>query len=45
MMKKKYAKPTTTIVIFNISDVLFSSGNKGYQSDPYIENPFEGDAE
>ena len=43
MNKKKYVRPETTIVTFNTIDVLLSSGNKGYQSDPYTNNPFEGE--
>lgn len=42
MGKKNFAKPTMDIITFEMTDALLSSGNKGYQSDPFDKNPFEG---
>ena len=41
-MKKCYEQPELSVVTFSVSDVMLSSGNKGYQSDPFEGNPFEG---
>lgn len=42
MKKLFYEIPTIEIVTFVNSDVMLSSGNKGYQSDPFDNNPFGG---
>ena len=42
MNKKVYESAKVEIVTFAVSDVMLSSGNKGYQSDPFDQNPFEG---
>ena len=42
MKKLFYENPTIEIVTFVNSDVMLSSGNKGYQSDPFDSNPFGG---
>ena len=42
MNKKVYESPEVVIVSFEMTDVMLSSGNKGYQSDPFDQNPFEG---
>jgi len=39
---KSYQMPEIEIVSFSKTDVMLSSGNKGYQSDPFEKNPFEG---
>lgn len=41
-MKKTYASPEMEVISFALADVMLSSGNKGYQSDPFDNNPFEG---
>ena len=41
-MRKTYVSPEMEVVTFEITDVMLSSGNKGYQSDPFDKNPFEG---
>jgi hypothetical protein len=41
-MRKTYVSPEFEMVTFAVSDVMLSSGNKGYQSDPFDNNPFEG---
>lgn len=41
-MKKNYFEPQMEVITFTDSDVMLSSGNKGYQSDPFDGNPFEG---
>ena len=40
-MKKTYVSPDMEVVAFEITDVMLSSGNKGYQSDPFDSNPFD----
>ena len=40
MDKKLYTTPELEIVNFSMTDVMLSSGNKGYQSDPFTDNPF-----
>lgn len=42
MKKLFYETPAIEIVTFVNSDVMLSSGNKGYQSDPFDSNPFGG---
>lgn len=42
MNKKVYESPVMEIVSFEKTDVMLSSGNKGYQSDPFNQNPFLG---
>ena len=42
MNKKVYEQPEVQVVSFAMTDVMLSSGNKGYQSDPFENNPFEG---
>jgi hypothetical protein len=42
MNKKVYEQAKFEMVTFAVSDVMLSSGNKGYQSDPFDSNPFEG---
>ena len=42
MMKKNYFEPQMEVITFDNLDVMLSSGNKGYQSDPFDGNPFEG---
>ena len=42
MNKKVYESAVVEIVTFEKTDVMLSSGNKGYQSDPFDTNPFEG---
>ena len=42
MNKKVYEQAKFEVVAFAVSDVMLSSGNKGYQSDPFDSNPFEG---
>lgn len=42
MNKKVYEQPEVLVVKFDVLDVMLSSGNKGYQSDPFEGNPFEG---
>ena len=42
MNKKVYLSPEMDITSFLSADVMLSSGNKGYQSDPFDQNPFEG---
>ncbi len=42
MNKKVYEQPEVAIISFGTTDVMLSSGNKGYQSDPFDQNPFEG---
>ena len=42
MNKKVYESAKVEIVTFEKTDVMLSSGNKGYQSDPFDQNPFEG---
>jgi hypothetical protein len=42
MEGKFYVAPELEIVEFSRLDVMLSSGNKGYQSDPFDSNPFEG---
>ena len=42
MNKKVYLSPEMDITSFLSADVMLSSGNKGYQSDPFNQNPFEG---
>ena len=42
MKKHFYEMPTIEIVSFGNTDVMLSSGNKGYQSDPFDSNPFGG---
>ena len=39
-MKKPYNQPEMQILEFENFDVMLSSGNKGYQSDPFTDNPF-----
>jgi len=39
---KSYQTPEIEIVSFSKTDVMLSSGNNGYQSDPFEKNPFEG---
>ena len=41
-MRKTYVEPEMEVVTFVKTDVMLSSGNKGYQSDPFEQNPFEG---
>ena len=41
-MRKTYVEPEMEVVTFAVADVMLSSGNKGYQSDPFENNPFEG---
>ena len=41
-MRKTYVEPEMEVVTFEKTDVMLSSGNKGYQSDPLEQNPFEG---
>ena len=43
-MRKTYVEPEMEVVPFGKTDVMLSSGNKGYQSDPFEQNPFEGAA-
>ena len=45
MDKIKYEVPELQIVKFSETDVMLASGNKGYQSDPFEKNPFEGGAQ
>ena len=40
MNKKVYEQPEVQVVTFAVADVMLSSGNKGYQSDPFENNPF-----
>lgn len=40
MNKKVYEQPEMEVVTFAVADVMLSSGNKGYQSDPFTYNPF-----
>jgi hypothetical protein len=42
MNKKVYEQPETEVISFAQTDVMLASGNKGYQSDPFEGNPFEG---
>ena len=42
MNKKVYEQPEMEVISFATADVMLSSGNKGYQSDPFEGNPFEG---
>ena len=42
MGKLNYETPKLEITTFAKTDVMLSSGNKGYQSDPFDKNPFEG---
>ena len=42
MNRKVYEQPEMKVVSFEKTDVMLSSGNKGYQSDPFDKNPFEG---
>lgn len=42
MNKKVYEQPEIEVVSFAATDVMLASGNKGYQSDPFDQNPFEG---
>ena len=42
MSKKSYFEPSIDITSFLSTDVMLASGNKGYQSDPFDQNPFEG---
>ena len=42
MNKKVYEQPEVEVISFEKTDVMLSSGNKGYQSDPFDNNPFEG---
>ena len=42
MDKRNYLSPEMEVVSFSVTDVMLSSGNKGYQSDPFDTNPFEG---
>ena len=42
MNKKVYEQPEVEVVSFAVADVMLASGNKGYQSDPFDNNPFEG---
>jgi hypothetical protein len=42
MNKKVYEQPEVEVVSFAKTDVMLASGNKGYQSDPFDNNPFEG---
>ena len=42
MKKLFYEIPTIEIVTFVKTDVMLSSANKGYQSDPFDSNPFGG---
>ena len=42
MNKKVYESPEMEVITFAVTDVMLSSGNKGYQSDPFDQNPFEG---
>ena len=44
MEKQVYKEPAIEMVTFSNTDVMLSSGNKGYQSDPFDGNPFEGGA-
>ena len=44
MEKQTYVQPILETVLFSSTDVMLSSGNKGYQSDPFDGNPFEGGA-
>ena len=39
---KNYQVPEMQIITFSKTDVMLASGNKGYQSDPFEGNPFEG---
>ena len=41
MNKKVYEQPEVAIISFTATDVMLSSGNKGYQSDPFENNPFD----
>ena len=41
-LMKSYQTPEIEIVSFSKTDVMLSSGNRGYQSDPFTDNPFEG---
>ena len=41
-MKKVYRQPEIEVISFANSDVMLASGNKGYQSDPFDGNPFDG---
>ena len=40
MNKKVYEQPEVEVISFEKTDVMLSSGNKGYQSDPFDSNPF-----
>lgn len=42
MKKYFYDSPMIEIVAFVKTDVMLSSANKGYQSDPFDSNPFGG---
>ncbi len=42
MKKLVYEQPKFTFTTFESFDVMLSSGNKGYQSDPFENNPFGG---
>ena len=42
MQNKNYVTPVLEVVSFSCADVMLASGNKGYQSDPFDQNPFEG---
>ena len=42
MKKTAYQNPEIEIIVFTQTDVMLASGNKGYQSDPFDGNPFDG---
>ena len=42
MDKRNYLSPEMEVVSFLVTDVMLASVNKGYQSDPFDSNPFEG---
>ena len=42
MKKQTYKEPLVEVTSFSSVDVMLASGNKGYQSDPFDGNPFEG---
>ena len=41
MNKKVYEQPEVTVVTFEVTDVMLSSGNPGYQPDPFDTNPLD----